>query len=79
MVDLCQEMLEIVDILDPGLSKNRSKILKELLPAFMHLMEHQQKNGLIGHPELQEKQLKAKDFARQLVACFKVEKLSPNL
>jgi hypothetical protein len=31
LVDLCQDLLSSLDILDPGASRNRGKILKDLV------------------------------------------------
>lgn len=50
---LCKELLEMAEILEPGMSLFRAKLLLELLPALMCRTKGKLQNGIIGKHEAQ--------------------------
>ena len=72
-IELCSDLLATLDVVDPGTSRNRGKILKDLIPPYMKLAEHGLKTGQISKEEFEIRKRACSKFAKDLIQCFKYE------
>ena len=66
-------LLSVLDRLDPGSSRNRGKILKDLIKPFMKLAECELKSGKIDQKTFQGRKQTAQQLAKDLISCYKYE------
>lgn len=66
-------LLTVLDKLDPGASRNRGKVLKDLIKPFMKLAECELKEGAIDEAGFKIRKKMAQQFAKDLITCYKHE------
>jgi len=66
-------LLAVLDKLDPGASRNRGKVLKDLIKPFMKLAECELKDGIIDESDFKIRKKMAQQFAKDLINCYKHE------
>ena len=66
-------LLTVLDKLDPGASRNRGKVLKDLIKPFMKLAECELKEGAIDEAGFRIRKKMAQQFAKDLITCYKHE------
>ena len=66
-------LLTVLDKLDPGASRNRGKVLKDLIKPFMKLAECELKEGAIDEAGFKTRKKMAQQFAKDLITCYKHE------
>ena len=66
-------LLSVLDKLDPGASRNRGKVLKDLIKPFMKLAECELKAGVIDESDFKIRKKMAQQFAKDLINCYKHE------
>jgi hypothetical protein len=71
---LALSLLETLSILDPGASRNRGQILKDLIKPFMKLAQFELANGKIGKECFDKRKAICRNFAKDLIQCYKFEK-----
>lgn len=73
IIALCLELLGSLNVLDPGASRNRGKILKELIKPFMFVAEADRKSGILDEKQFAHSKRGCAAFAKDLVLCYKYE------
>ena len=73
LIKLCNELLEILNVLDPGCSVNRGRVLKELIGPVMKLSQHELDSGHIDSVEFKLRKMYCSKLAKDLVECYKYE------
>ena len=73
LIKLCNELLEILNVLDPGSSVNRGRVLKELIGPVMKLSQHELDAGEIDSIEFKLRKMYCSKLAKDLVECYKYE------
>jgi len=73
---LSLELLQLINRLDPGASRNRGQILKDLIKPWMKIAQHQYQTTEIDEKEFQARKLVAQDFAKDLITCYKYENMA---
>jgi hypothetical protein len=66
-------LLAVLDKLDPGASRNRGKVLKDVIKPFMKLAECELKEGVIDEAGFKTRKKMAQQFAKDLITCYKHE------
>jgi len=66
-------LLSVLDKLDPGASRNRGKVLKDLIKPFMKLAESELNSGVIDEAAFKIRKKMAQQFAKDLITCYKHE------
>ena len=74
LIELSKELLEVIHILDEGKSRNKGKILKDLILASMNLSKIQLEGGLISEEESKEIAKECRDYAKEMIECYRFEK-----
>ena len=69
-------LLSVLDRLDPGASRNRGNVLKDLIKPFMKLAECELAQGDIDSKVFAERKAMAQEFAKDLINCYKYENVS---
>ena len=72
---LALSLLKILDKLDPGASRNRGKILKDLIKPYMKLAEYELSEGIVDEDTFRARKVMAQHFAKDLIQCYKYETL----
>lgn len=75
---LSLSLLETLSCLDPGASRNRGKILKDLIKPFMKVAQHKFETGEIDEAAYVARKAVATDFAKDLITCYKFENAKNN-
>ena len=73
LITLCNEILEVLNVLDPGLSPNRGRVLKELISPFMSVSNYELKSETIDEKEFKMRKTFCSKLAKDLVECYKFE------
>ena len=73
LIKLCNELLEILNVLDPGSSVNRGRVLKELIGPVMKLSQNELDAGEIDSIEFKLRKMYCSKLAKDLVECYKYE------
>ncbi len=60
--------------LDPGASRNRGSILKDLIKPYVKLAEAELEAGQIDEATMAERKKICNVFAKELIMCYKHEK-----
>ena len=71
-------ILSVLDRLDPGASRNRGKILKDLIKPFMKLAECEFKAGKIDETAFKLRKTTAQELAKDLITCYRHENVHQN-
>ncbi|XP_036326131.1 SET domain-containing protein SmydA-8-like [Rhagoletis pomonella] len=72
-VELCQELLEVADILDGGWSIFRGNLLLDLQEALVVQAKREFKSGLLTKANVQEKLAEAMELLKEAVEIMKLE------
>lgn len=75
LLTLGSELLRLLDRLDPGISRNRAQVLKEMIGPTMKMAEILRSEGAIDDEAFEKKKLAAIDMAKELVKCLRSERL----
>ena len=70
---LALELLDTLSRLDPGASRNRGKVLKDLIKPFMKLAELELQTQKIDAEAYAKRKNMAKEFAKDLIMCYRYE------
>ena len=73
---LSLELLQLINRLDPGASRNRGQILKDLIKPWMKIAQHQYQTTEIDEKEFTARKLVAQGFAKDLITCYKYENMA---
>ena len=73
LIRLCNELLEVLNVLDPGASVNRGRVLKEMIGPVMKLSQHELDVGEIDEVEFKLRKMYCSKLAKDLVECYKYE------
>ena len=73
LIRLCNELLEVLNVLDPGASVNRGRVLKEMIGPVMKLSQNELENGEIDEVEFKLRKMYCSKLAKDLVECYKFE------
>jgi len=73
LINLCNEILEVLDVLDPGMSPNRGRILKILISPIMAVSNHELQTQVIDQTEFKLRKMYCSKLAKDLVYCYKYE------
>ena len=73
LIRLCNELLEVLNVLDPGASVNRGRVLKEMIGPVMKLSQHELDTGEIDEVEFKLRKMYCSKLAKDLVECYKYE------
>ena len=68
-------LLSVLDKLDPGASRNRGKVLKDLIKPFMKLAECELALGTIDETAFKTCKKMAQQFAKDLITCYQYENI----
>ena len=75
---LALDLLGTLGSIDPGASRNRGKILKDLIKPFMKIAEFELAEQKIDSETFAKRKNMAKDFAKDLIMCYKYENMKLN-
>ena len=75
---LAIDLLDTLGNIDPGASRNRGKILKDLIKPFMKIAEFELAEQKIDSETFAKRKNMAKDFAKDLIMCYKYENMKLN-
>ena len=73
LIRLCNELLEVLNVLDPGCSVNRGRVLKELIGPVMKQSQYELDVGQIDSVEFKLRKMYCAKLAKDLVECYKFE------
>ena len=73
LTSLCNDILEVLNVLDPGVSSNRGRVLKEIIPPIMNISNYELENGIIDQSEWKSRKTYCSKLAKDLVECYKFE------
>ena len=73
LIKLCNELLEVLNVLDPGCSVNRGRVLKEMIGPVMKLSQYELDLGEIDDVEFKLRKMYCSKLAKDLVECYKFE------
>ena len=73
LIRLCNELLEVLNVLDPGCSVNRGRVLKEMIGPVMKLSQHELEVGDIDEVEFKLRKMYCSKLAKDLIECYKYE------
>ena len=73
LIKLCNELLEVLNVLDPGCSVNRGRVLKEMIGPVMKLSQYELDVGEIDDVEFKLRKMYCSKLAKDLVECYKFE------
>ena len=73
LIRLCNELLEVLNVLDPGASVNRGRVLKEMIGPVMKLSQYELDIGEIDEVEFKLRKMYCSKLAKDLVECYKFE------
>ena len=73
LIRLCNELLEVLNVLDPGCSVNRGRVLKEMIGPVMKLSQHELDVGDIDEVEFKLRKMYCSKLAKDLIECYKYE------
>ena len=71
-------LLHALDRLDPGASRNRGNVLKDLIKPFMKLAQCELASGQIDEKIYDARKTQAQQFAKDLITCYKYENVHQN-
>ena len=72
---LALELLDTLSRLDPGASRNRGKVLKDLIKPFMKLAELELQTQKIDAEAYAKRKNMAKEYAKDLIMCYRYESI----
>lgn len=73
LIKLCNELLEVLNVLDPGCSVNRGRVLKEMIGPVMKLSQYELDIGEIDDVGFKLRKMYCSKLAKDLVECYKFE------
>ena len=73
---LSLDLLQLISRLDPGASRNRGQILKDLIKPWMKIAQHEYEIGQIDEKDFQARKVVAQGFAKDLISCYKYENMA---
>ena len=73
LIKLCNELLEVLNVLDPGCSVNRGRVLKEMIGPVMKLSQYELDVGEIDEVEFKLRKMYCSKLAKDLIECYKFE------
>ena len=73
---LSLDLLQLISRLDPGASRNRGQILKDLIKPWMKIAQHDYDIGQMDEKDFQQRKIVAQGFAKDLIACYKYENMA---
>lgn len=73
LIELCNELLSVLDVLDPGISVNRGRVIKELIAPIMKLSQCELDCGSIDGVEFKLRKMYCAKLAKDMVECYKFE------
>lgn len=77
-VELCKQLLDVLDVIEPGLTRIRGITLYELHAPLINLARNQYSSGVINKDEFRKKMEEASDILRQSVEILKNELPNSN-
>ena len=66
-------LLQVLDQLEPGMSPNRGRVLKELIAPVMTVSTHELKTNAIDQTEFKLRKMYCSKLAKDLIHCYKFE------
>ena len=75
LIALSHEMLEILNVLDPGHSVNKGRVLKELIVPILKLSQYEWGIGEIDEIEFKARKLHCSKLTKDLLKCYKYESM----
>jgi len=73
LIAICNDILEVLDQLEPGMSPNRGRVLKELIAPVMTVSTHELKTNAIDQTEFKLRKMYCSKLAKDLIHCYKFE------